>query len=309
MKLTKLGLTILCMSMFCLFSSFAPSFAEQRSEVAAVSAPDQVTQLAERTVKELSKDSEFALFNHSTLNIMPLGPGTHSYLVHVLQGENIVGYVMITAEQLQNEVKATQDITYLVTEYGVGSASVFDPELLSLHGHLPQGEKGTIDSASYQMKSTGILSYWVIQIAGNSTYVDAGNGDVLLGNPEELDEPPASETFAARIGGEHRLSNIQKTSLPFDPSENLQWLVTTPVAITSESLLLQQLDSSKQLIFSSPGNNMWYSGPLAISGYATWTSPDMKNLHFVRIGTHPSQIRYIPAERLLGKGHFYESSK
>lgn len=295
------------LSMLCiLISSFfchTPSYAEQGSTYRRNAAPAPVIQLAEHTVKELSRNSEFADFNNSSLHIMPLGPGTHSFLVHVLQGKDIVGYLIITAEET-----AALEMNYLVSEYGAGTSSVFDPELLYSLGHLSHQEKGAGESALYEMKYTGKLPYWVIKKAAKTIYVDASNGDVLLDNPEKLAEPLFEDNDSDWIGTEHSLKMFQLTSSPFDSSENMKWRVSTPISFSSELDLLKKLDISNQLIFRSSDHNMWYSGPLSISGYAAWTD-GTDNVSYVRIGTSQSLTRYIPVKRLLDNGNFYENIK
>lgn len=303
-KLVPTLLSILILSFFW----HTPSYAEQGSVYSRNAAPALVIQLAEHTIKELSKNSEFADFNNSSLHIMTLGPGTHSFLVHVLQGKDIVGYLIITAEQTSVEETAEPEMKYLVSEYGAGTSSVFDPELLYSLGHLSHQESGAGESALYEMKYTGKLSYWVIKKAAKTIYVDASNGDVLLDNPEKLAEPLFEDNDSDWIGTEHSLKNIQLTSTPFDSSENMKWRVSTPISFNSELELLKKLDTSKQLIFRSSDHNMWYSGPLSISGYAAWTD-GTDNLSYVRIGTSHSLTRYIPVKRLLHNGNFYENIK
>ncbi|MBD7967098.1 hypothetical protein [Paenibacillus gallinarum] len=307
MKRTKLILSMLCIFILSFYACYTPSYAGQDSTGNAAPAP--VLRLAEHTIKELSKNSEFANFIDSNLHIMPLGPGTHSFLVHVLQGKDIAGYLIITGEQSSAEEMATPQIKYLVTEYGVGTFSVFNPELLYLLGHLSHLEKGTENSTPHQMKYAGKLSYWVIEKEGKTIYVDATNGDVLLDNPEMLTEPRTIDRYSDWISTDHTLKTIQQTSPLFDSSENLKWRVSTPVPIFSERSLLRKLDTSKQLIFNSSDHNMWYSGPLSITGYATWTNPDSDYVSFLRIGTNESLIRYIPVKRLLENGNFYENTK
>lgn len=302
-------LSMLCVFILSIYAFYTPSYAGQVSTYHRNTAPAPVFQLAEHTIKELSQNSEFAEFIDSSLHIMPLGPGTHSFLVHVLQGKDIVGYLIITAEQSSADESSASQIKYRVTEYGVGTSSVFDPELLYLLGHLSHQEKGAENSTLYEMKYTGKLSYWVIEKEEKTIYVDATNGDVLLDNPEMLTEPCIIDSHSDWIATDHKLKTIQQTSLLFDSSENIKWRASIPLPIISELTLLKKLDTSKQLIFSSSDHNMWYSGPLSISGYATWTSPESDHVSYLRIGTNDSLIRYIPVKRLLLSGNFYENTK
>lgn len=308
MKRTKLMLSMLCTLIFS-FASHTPSYAGQGSTYNHNTAPAPVFQVAEHTIKELSQNSEFVDFINSRLHIMPLGPGTHSYLVHVYQGKEIAGYLIITAEQSSIEETKASQIKYLVTEYGVGTSSVFDPELLYSLGHLSRQEQSAVNSNLYEMQYTGKLPYWVIEKEEKTIYVDAGSGDVLPDNPEKLAEPLTVDGCSDWIGTSHTIQTIQQTSPLFDSSENLKWRVSTPVPIVSELMLLKKLYTSNQLIFSSSDHNMWYSGPLSISGYATWAGPGTTTVSYVRVGTDPSLIRYIPMKRLIDNGEFYENIK
>ncbi|WP_160033078.1 hypothetical protein [Paenibacillus sp. An7] len=308
MKRKKYMLSLLCALLFS-FACHTPSYAGQSSIYHLNTAPAPVFQVAEHTIKELSQTSEFADFINSSLHIMPLGPGTHSFLVHVYQGKEIVGYLIITAEQSSIEETKASEIKYLVTEYGVGTSSVFDPELLYSLGHLSRQEQSSVHSSLYVMEYTGGLPYWVIEKEAKKTYVDASNGDVLPDNPERLAKPLIVDDRSDSIGTSHTIQKIQQTSPLFDSSENLKWRVSNSLPIASDLLLLRELDTSKQLIFRSSDFNMWFSGPLSISGYTTWTSPGATKVSYVRIGTDQSLIRYIPVNRLIENGEFYENIK
>ncbi|WIV20677.1 hypothetical protein QPK24_08350 [Paenibacillus polygoni] len=308
MKRTKYMLSLLCAVLFS-FAGHTPSYAGQSSISHHNTAPASVFQVAEHTIKELSQTSEFADFINSRLQIMPLGPGTHSFLVHVYQGKEIVGYLIITAEQSSIEETKASEIKYLVTEYGVGTSSVFDPELLYSLGNLSRQEQSPVHSSRYEMEYTGGLPYWVIEKEAKTIYVDASNGDVLPDNPERLAKPLIVDDRSDSIGTSHTIQTIQLTSPLFDSSENLKWRVSNSLPITSDLMLLKELDTSKQLIFRSSDFNMWFSGPLSISGYTTWTSPGTTNVSYVRIGTDPSLVRYIPVNKLIGNGEFYENIK
>lgn len=303
MKPLKWLLLLLCIPFLCFSAMLAPSYAARQSESTINAAPAKVTALAEHTVNELSQNPEFENFRNASLHIMPLGPGTHSYLIHVIQQKNeIIGYVIITAKSSDAEKSVPEQTEYVVTEYGAGLSS-FDPAILSVTGHLP--ENFSVTSDAVQMKYTGGLSYWVIKNADKIVYIDAGNGDVLLGDPESL-SPPPSEESTDLLGSNYTLHTLRNTATAFDPSENIQWRTSLPVTVLSQGAILKKLEASDELMFSSSKYNMWYSGPLAISGYAVWTSSDDKIASYVRISSGESQVRYVPVNRLFGNGHFYE---
>lgn len=256
--------------------------------------PAAVEQLAQDTLSKLSMEHEFSPFANAELLIMPLGPGTHGYIVHILQSAEPVGYLIITA---------TESSGYIVTEYGTGSTPLFSS---LLH---PENIASSIDMyESRFMEYKGTLAYWQLRDHdGHPIYIDASNGDQL---PDFVSYESSSSTLSKNFKGiqlEDEPGRLELASVPFSPSSNLLWLVSDPVKVLNDAGLVKQLHRHERLIFSAHKHNVWYSGPLAITGYHSWKSKQVEEeaVIFARTGTSSAQLRYIPIDKLIGSGSFY----
>lgn len=255
--------------------------------------PAAVDQLAQDTLSKLSLELEFSSFANAELLIMPLGPGTHGYIVHILQSAEPVGYLIITA---------TESSGYAVTEYGTGSTPLFSSLL------YPKDMTSSTDMHDSRfMKYNGTLAYWQLtDHDGHSIHIDASNGDQL---PDFVSYEASPITISKSLEGiqlEDQPGKLELASIPFNPSSNLLWLVSDALMVHNAAGLMKQLNRHERLIFSAHKQNMWYSGPLAITGYHSWKSKQSEEaLIFARTGTSSAQIRYIPIDKLLGCGSFY----
>lgn len=258
--------------------------------------PAAVEQLAHDTLSKLSLEQEFSQFTNAKLLIMPLGPGTHSYIVHILQAAEPVGYLIITA---------TESSGYAVTEYGTGSNPLFSSLL------YPEDMAFSIDMYDPKfMKYKGLLAYWELTDRdGNSIHIDASNGDQLPDFISYQSSPITRSKSLAGIQIEEQPGRLKLASIPFNPAYNLQWLLSDTLKVRNSAGLMNQIDQHKRLIFTARKDNVWYSGPLAIIGYHSWKSKQSEHaVTFARTGTSSAQIRYIPMDKLLGSGSFYVPS-
>ncbi|MCM3783081.1 hypothetical protein M3231_08835 [Neobacillus mesonae] len=254
--------------------------------------PAEVEQLAEETVQKLSLEREFQQFVDAKLLIMPLGPGTHSFIVHVQQQSELAGYLIITA---------TGEGGYAVTEYGAGSSPLFSSQFIS-----PDDSSVRLAEHSAQMEYNGSLAYWSLtDQKGEKLYIDASNGDYLPEDISRQSPPLFRRLIGEGITNKEQPDKISLTSAPFNPASNLLWLVSDKLSIKDTAALIDQLEQNQRLVFSAHQNNVWYSGPLAISGYHSWTSSNGKSITFARTGFSENQVRYILTDKLIGKGSFY----
>ncbi|KAF6602413.1 hypothetical protein H6F38_33040, partial [Paenibacillus sp. EKM208P] len=72
---------------------------------------------------------------------------------------------------------------------------------------------------------------------------------------------------------------VTVSSAPFDPYDDLGWLQPKQqLSVRDTAQFMDTLSTSPRIIFSATGINFAFGGPLSISGYQCWISPD-----------HPSQ--------------------
>lgn len=74
--------------------------------------PGTVQEFAKSTLNKLAAEAPFTAWKDAGIEYYPLGPGTHSWLVNVMKGEQRIGYMIISA---------TDQGGYMLSEYGAGT--------------------------------------------------------------------------------------------------------------------------------------------------------------------------------------------
>lgn len=264
------------------------------------------------------------------LEYFPLGPGTHSWLVHANIQDKRIGYLIISINA-QGE--------FLLSEYGLGDHVLYSNDTL---GQALERQNLNIDS----LKAVGgklslqyaapLLAYWKVEDANHSAlYIDASNGDLLpsgilerletnsgkqkLGFTEQnkLQEPQFKSSGKAPITSPVHLRPA------FDPSLQLNWLTSEPLQPNQVEQEIQHSPASA-LVFSAGEHNLFYGGPLPVSGYQLWhtektskdhTDPinkpgsglDSDSVLYVGLGGLNSTQRFVPLNKLMYDGEFYLS--
>lgn len=276
-------------------------------------APSIVMRAAEAAVRTLGKQAAFEDWAAGQLQFYPLGPGTHSWLVHVNQKNRVIGYMIFTQQQ---------DGTYLLNEYGAGDQIPYSMNTLE-HAleriAIAEPERGIApreQSAIQAYYTAPMTAYWAVRSGSHDEllYIDAFTGEELPLKANELS--PAS-----KVGPESRAASMELASPLTDaadaalstatadlsPYEHLGWLTSKPLPIRNHQQLEQALASSP-LVYSATGANYAYGGPLTLSGLQRWKTvpaPDAHTATYVRVTGSSEAIRYVPASRLLEAGSFY----
>ncbi|MEO2204207.1 hypothetical protein ABGV42_10660 [Paenibacillus pabuli] len=281
-------------------------------------APVAVQQFALQQVKALgSLQNTDQGWNSAQLDFSPLGPGTHSWLVNAHIDGSRVGYLIITAN-LKGKLQ--------LSEYGQGEHNPYDLSLLqqSLQRHhvdLKELSRGGNIQLRYAFP---LLAYWQVEQSGaDIIYIDATNGDTLPNGVVEAMErksqdeqtPTLSSTLPVTVQLQSRSaerSNVPSFSADpiyvqpdFDPADNLLWITSKAVPVTSLQPLIQQWTNQQAIVFSAD-DNILYGGPLPVSGYQVWRNDDRsEQIEYVAIGGHSSVRRFVPIDTLIEDGHFY----
>lgn len=276
-------------------------------------APSVVMRAAEAAVRTLGKQAAFKDWTAGQLQFYPLGPGTHSWLVHVNQKNRVIGYMIFTQQQ---------DGTYLLNEYGAGdqipySMNTLDRALERIA--IAEPERGIAlrqQSAIEAYYAAPMTAYWAVRSGSQDEllYIDAFSGEELPlqanGYSPNSIMKPESRTAAIELASpltDAADAAFSTATADLSPYEHLGWLTSTPLPIRNNQQLEQALASSP-LVYSATGANYAYGGPLTLSGLQRWKTVPAADTHtttYVRVTGSSEAIRYVPAARLLETGSFY----
>lgn len=282
-------------------------------------APADVQQFALQQVKALGSLQQMDQgWNQAQLDFTPLGPGTHSWLVNAHIDGTSVGYMIITANRTGN---------LQLSEYGQGEHHPYDLSLLlqSLQRHNLNLEELSHAEDIQLRYGSPLLAYWKVEQSGVGTiYIDATNGDTLPNGAVKAMEResrvehtrPPSPTLSMSVQLQSRTDDLSKVSSfsvepfyvqpDFDPADNLLWITSEAVPVTSLQPLVQQWRDHQAIVFSADDRNVLYGGPLPVTGYQVWRMDNgSEQKEYVAIGGHSSVRRFVPIDTLMKDGHFY----
>ncbi|NMI02656.1 hypothetical protein HF638_01615 [Paenibacillus sp. SZ31] len=266
-------------------------------------APAAVQRFAEQQAVALGTANAEAHWKNAELDFYPLGPGTHSWLVHAEFEGKPIGYMIITT---------TEQGQLLLSEYGQGESSPYNNELLGqvLDRQHVNLEMLLASGGELHLRyALPLLAYWKVeQLNHPALYIDATNGDVL---PSEFLN--RLETDFKQVSAS--ITNLSTTSSlavdplhlrpVFDPDDNLLWITSKPVATDRVQDMIQH-EKNQEIVFSADKHNVMYGGPLPISGYQVWhRDQDLESIPYVAIGGNTSIQRFVPLSTLQQDGHFY----
>ncbi|OMF37034.1 hypothetical protein BK133_07430 [Paenibacillus sp. FSL H8-0548] len=251
---------------------------------------------AQRWVDELAVQPAFAKWKQSTLDISPIGPGTHSWLVLVKHSSTTVGYLIVHAVEAGG---------YQLGEYGSGTRPLFDNHTLSRS--LKQLELTEPAAGIEALYVHPLLAAWKVNADHHEFYTDAASGEAL---PAEANDWLAASTIkipkAEQLYTAGKSSLLKQVVLPsFNPYDKLPWLTEQPLPLRSDSYssLFTKINSKEQLRYAAElfDGQMLYVW--SVVGYNKWSSG---HIYVALEAEEDSTIRrYIPVLLLLELGSFY----
>lgn len=284
--------------------SASPGDVSSKLPVQQQGVPDEVKQTATDTVQSLSSQSPFASWKDAELSYHPLGPGTHSWLVQVNHAGEYIGYLIIGADS---------NGAYQLNEYGNGPGGPYSMDVLrqSLKS-LTETEFSSTDKLQITpMYEEPLLAYWLVRSStGSPICIDAVTGDPL---PVEV----ADGSWKYKLHNNAISSStpflktqpraVTVSSDPFDPYDDLGWLQAKhKLSIHNTDQFMDTLKISPRLIFSATSINFAFGGPLSISGYQAWISPEHPSEPILYALTyHDGLSRFVPLKQLWTAGEFY----
>ncbi|WNS46116.1 hypothetical protein [Paenibacillus sp. MMS20-IR301] len=261
-------------------------------------------------IGQLSADAPFQEWKNAGTEIFPLGPGTHSWLVNVMNGEQRIGYLIISA---------AEDGGYLLSEYGAGTEglpySMSDlRQYLVQEGLLPSNYSGVIGlSALY----APLLPVWKLTIENKTLYLNASVLQVLPWSLSQADSIlsrqldakallPAGTDQQARKPAPALLSGGQD-----DPYADLLWLTAPKLTAVSGPGLAALLAGRGSIAFQAAGHNGDLGSPFMITGCQSWLpasggSQKSSAAAVVYAAAGPGGKRYLPLAALQQYGSFHK---
>ncbi|UQZ36111.1 hypothetical protein C2I18_22820 [Paenibacillus sp. PK3_47] len=268
--------------------------------------PASLQDFVSLTISKLSANAPFKDWKNAGTEYYPLGPGTHSWLVNVMDNKQRIGYLIITAAQ--------QGSGYVLSEYGAGTSGL-PYSLAELRQYLVQEE--LIPSAySGPMELTAfyapLLPLWQLVLDDETLYINASVPEVLPWSTSKTEAVlkltvRGTDTVSSLING---LSPLQafKGKGQDDPYADLQWLANPKLKdLSGDSFSAALLGQYGSVAFQSAGRNDSLGAPFMITGFQRWTLPAAGKIAtsssaVVYAASGPGGKRYLPLSFLQQSG-------
>jgi hypothetical protein len=296
----------------------APESADTEPEI-TLEEPDPQADLHETVaewIRKIAQEHKLVPWQEATFHIEPLGPGTHGWLVHVLDQQTPIGYLII---------HALEDGGFRLAEYGVGEQPIFDLE--TLQESLVQ--LGMIDSQvtldqlctmliapsepeSAPADADGVkrplviqrhylypfAAYWKVQDKEKkiTAYFDAFTGEQYPLSKDPVSKSDVNINYVSTV-----LTALKdRMQLPkFDPYEDLGWIVEEPIRVSSIDDVIEPLRHKQRLTLTVELYDDLVLLPYPIIGYAQWEKAEAYLL------IYSEGLRYVPLIDAVRYGNIY----
>ncbi|SDW56654.1 hypothetical protein SAMN05518855_1003116 [Paenibacillus sp. CF384] len=267
----------------------------------------KLEQQVQAWVDALSDQPQFQSWKRATAAIVPLGPGTHGWLVTFRLDRLPVGYMI---------VHATAEGGFVLGEYGTGMHPAFDANTL-YSSMVRQGLFTTYAEAIKKplhlerLYVSPVLAVWKYVAANQETYyLDAWTGEALPITDQlwqeqtkalvaNVDKPALSMAKTTTAVQLKKLSAAAANQV-FDPYERLPWLTKSPLSQEQIKHLPDLLDKRNQIRFTAELFRETVLFVYPAIGYHNWDNHSLF-VAFDSVGT-----RYIPIDLLNQEGHFFD---
>lgn len=287
------------LSIMLAFAGAAIAAPQSQPQTQSVSKPNEaVQQAAQRWFDELKQQPPFAHWKDAQLKLSPLGPGTHSWLVLVINNNDTAGYMIIHAKE---------DGGYQLGEYGNGDYVVFGDNVLQRS--IAMLELSASPDSIEPLYIHPLLAMWKITASKEHLYTDAASGEQLPVD-DTIWQETADEEFLLRentSGANLKASITQTVTLPlFNPYDRLPWLTQQPLQADRNDAILKAINSKKPIRYAAER----YEGQMlyawSVTGYTLWNNNNNEQLYIALAQNEEDDtVRYIPFELLSKLGNFY----
>lgn len=313
MRKSKSHLFVLLTTAALLLSGSTPSVLAMSSETVNADKPGAVAAAAnplsdtplETQAKEWinalaadgGKSSPFAAWKNASLETVPVGPGTHSWLVLVKDKQLTLGYLIIHAKE---------EGGFALGEYGTGEWPLFNEQALNLSDIQLQTTAITKTERVYVHP---LQHAWKVSSGTQVYYMDAITGEMLPANDKSwrTQAESADAVLPTGLADSHGIITASLAFPSFNPYETLPWLTRKPISIQGASqlaVLLKGLNKDQKVRYTTESFDNKYRAVWSVVGYALWSDESL----YVALDTDEDGVdrRYIPAEWLLALGSFYK---
>jgi hypothetical protein len=254
-------------------------------------------------INALAKESGFEAWKKAKWESIPVGPGTHSWLVVIRNDHVEIGYLIVGAMEDGKH--------YKLLEYGLGPQPLFSFNTLyqsMMQQALIEPSLTLTDftNETNWLKERFYLStlenFWRITRGTEVNYLDAKSGELLLNDVDPLKSTPLLDLKASEDELISQTPLQHKESIaraPYDPFEKLSWVNGKPLSISSIEDLKRAIQDHPKLTFMSKLYQKSLIHPFAITGYQIWNEGQ------AYISLEDAGARFIPLSSLLQVGAFY----
>lgn len=258
-------------------------------------APEAVTDFAENAITKLAADAPFTAWKNATAEYYPLGPGTHSWLVHVMRGSERIGYLIVSA---------VDGGGYTLSEYGAGTTGL-PYSLTELRRFAAQEALIPSSSATLKLEAlyAPLLPVWKLTVSGKAVYLNAVRLEVLPWNDSKAQAVLGQAAAEASLDPALAPASAYKSSGPDDPYRDLRWL-TAPKLGKLDGAQLKTLLAGGSVAFQAAGRNDTVGGPFMVTGVQSWHSSSSAGgaAEAVYAASGLGGKRYLPLKALQQAG-------
>ena len=252
-------------------------------------------------IDKLAVEPTFMNWKNAQTKYYPLGPGTHSWLVNVMNSDQRIGYLIVTS---------AADGKYVLSEYGAGLEGL-PYSLNELHQFLVQEEliSSTFHGTPHITPLySPLLPLWEVTMDGKKLYINAAVPDILPWSSSKAEAILKKEISTAGLSSSadaiRSPKEVFRTTQSSDPYDNLLWLRNPKLQSLSENDFTDLLEQEGNLVFQSTGKNDLIGAPLMVSGYQIWTINSdalelgSKNVNMLYAAIGPNGKRFVPLSLL-----------
>lgn len=251
-------------------------------------------------IQTIAKQNGFQEWLSAKVDITPIGPGQHGWLV-TLRGDNAlpVGYLIIHAKENGG---------FLLGEYGAGRHPAFDPNTL----YTSMVHQGLVASYAEATKRPlklerlyvhPLLAVWKwTSPDGQVHYLDAWTAEELPINESQW-KRAAQKLRAESVGSGIALASSRirtsRTNEVFDAYERMPWLTKQPIAKPTSDRIVSLLDQQRQIRFTTELYDKKVLFVLPAVGFHRWDDQSL----FIAFDQYGS--RFVPMSAIQAEGLFF----
>ncbi|MRN52753.1 hypothetical protein [Paenibacillus monticola] len=276
-------------------------------EMKSIASPVTVQEFSQQMIDKLAAEAPFTDWKDASPIYYPLGPGTHSWLVNVMNGQQRIGYMIISA---------TDQGGYMLSEYGAGTTGL--PYSLSeLRQLLVQ--QGLISSSASDITLSALyaplLPVWKITIDEKTFFINASMPQILPWSLSKADAVLKGKLAANNVvtSRDDHLSpdSAYRSGGVDDPYADLLWLTVPKLPMVSADDIMSLIPKEGSIAFQAAGRNDALGAPFMITGYQRWllhtagsTKENSDTTVYVASG-HAGR-RYLPLSALQDNGTLHK---